>query len=94
MRKALSAPLLPSQQQAVLAHLDADPQLVHALRLQPQQLPVLVEHTPVLAYHILLRMLGSRQVVQLHQVGGDGIAPCCRAAQALALDCSRRRSDH
>lgn len=70
LRKALSSPLLPSQQQALLALLDADPQLVHALQLQPQQLPLLVEHTPMLAYQILLRMLGSRQLAALQQVGG------------------------
>jgi hypothetical protein len=65
--------LLPSQQQALLALLDADPQLVHALQLQPQQLPLLVEHTPMLAYQILMRMSGSRQLAALQQVGQLGL---------------------
>lgn len=69
VRKALTAPLLPSQQQLVLAHLDADPQLVHTLQLQPQQLPALVENTPMLAYQLLLRMQGSRRIAAYHQVG-------------------------
>jgi hypothetical protein len=69
VRKALTAPLLPSQQQLVLAHLDADPQLVHTLQLQPQQLPALVENTPMLAYQLLVRMQGSRRITSFYQVG-------------------------
>jgi hypothetical protein len=32
-----------------------------------------VEHTPMLAYQIRLRMLGSRQLAALQQVGGLGL---------------------
>lgn len=68
VRKALRGPLLPSQQQAALARMDADPQLVFSLQLQPQQLSALVEHTPMLAFHLLLRMRGSKGVAAFHQV--------------------------
>jgi len=68
LHKALQGPLLPSQQHTAMAHMDADPQLVFALQLQPQQLPALVEHTPLLAYQVLLRMVGSRRLQEFHEV--------------------------
>ncbi|KAF8065885.1 Cn1 [Scenedesmus sp. PABB004] len=66
--RALSAPLLPAQQHAVLAQLEADPKLVHRVGLRPEQLPALVEHTPVLAYELLLRLVGSQSIQPYYQV--------------------------
>lgn len=83
--KALTAPLLPSQQQLVLAHLDADPQLVHTLQLQPQQLPALVENTPMLAYQLLLRMQGSRRIASYYQVGASPRTWLHQSAQGQSL---------
>lgn len=72
--KALSGPLLPSQQQMMLAHMDTDPHLVHAMLLKPQQLAALVEHNPMLAFHVMMRLRGSRRVDEFDQVG-TGIHP-------------------
>jgi hypothetical protein len=36
--------------------------------LSPQQLPALVEHTPMLAYELLLRLLRSRHINAYFQV--------------------------
>ena len=80
LEKALVAPLLPSQQQTALAHMAADPQVVFAVQLQPQQLPALVEHTPMLAYHVLVRMVGSRQAEAMYQV--------CVAAAVQSRPCN------
>ena len=69
MSKALQGPLLPAQQQLVLVELAADPALVHQLGLTPQQLPALVENTPVLAYEVLLRLMASPDSEEYFQVG-------------------------
>lgn len=68
INRALSAPLLPVQQQAVLTQLEADPKLVHYIGLSPEQLPALVEHTPMLAYELLLRLLRSKHIHAYFQV--------------------------
>lgn len=62
LSKALRGPLLPAQQQVVLDELDADPRLVHRLGLAPRHLPLLVEHTPVVAYELLIRLMHSPRV--------------------------------
>ena len=41
----------------VLDALEADPKLVHRLGMAPRHLPALVEHTPVIAYELLLRLM-------------------------------------
>jgi len=66
--KALKGPLLPAQQQQVLAELEANPKLVHALGLGADQLPALVENTPVIAYEVLLRLMRSRHIHRYFQV--------------------------
>lgn len=66
--KALKGPLMPAQQQQVLAELESDPKLVHSLGLTAEQLPALVENTPVIAYEVLLRLMRSRQIHQYFQV--------------------------
>ncbi|KIY96719.1 hypothetical protein MNEG_11245 [Monoraphidium neglectum] len=70
--KALKGPLLPVQQQQVLSELEADPKLVHSLGLSAEQLPALVENTPVIAYEVLLRMMPSRQIHRYLQRGTGG----------------------
>ncbi|KAF5835878.1 hypothetical protein DUNSADRAFT_6691 [Dunaliella salina] len=44
-------------QKLVLSVLEADPKLVHRLGVAPRHLPALVEHTPVIAYELLLRLM-------------------------------------
>ncbi|EFJ52537.1 hypothetical protein VOLCADRAFT_56095, partial [Volvox carteri f. nagariensis] len=54
---ALRGPLLPAQQQLLLAELDADPRVTLRLGLTPRHLPALVENAPVVATEALLRLL-------------------------------------
>ncbi|KXZ46530.1 hypothetical protein GPECTOR_43g967 [Gonium pectorale] len=53
---ALRGPLLPAQQQQLLAAWDADPRVVLRLGLTPRHLPALVEASPVVATEALLRL--------------------------------------
>lgn len=41
----------------VLSALEAYPKLVHRIGIAPRHLPALVEHTPVIAYELLLRLM-------------------------------------
>lgn len=59
LERALRGPLLPAQQQQVLDALAQDPALVYRLGLAPRHLPPLVEHTPVVAYELLRRLMRS-----------------------------------
>lgn len=68
VHKALGAPLLPAQQQSVLSLMAADPQLVHALQLQPARLAPLVEHNPLLAHQVLTCLAGSRRAAGFYEV--------------------------
>jgi hypothetical protein len=43
--------------------------------LSPEQLPALVEHTPMLAYELLLRLLRSRHIHAYFQVGPQSQYP-------------------
>ena len=61
--KALQGPLLPAQQQQVLAELQADPKLIHHIHLTPKQLPALVENTPTLAYEMLVQLMRYPELV-------------------------------
>mmetsp|Transcript_30813 Transcript_30813/g.68260 ORF Transcript_30813/g.68260 Transcript_30813/m.68260 type:complete len:477 (+) Transcript_30813:273-1703(+) len=68
--KALRGPLLPVQQQQLLADIDAEPGVLARLGLAPRHLPALVEHTPVVAYEVLLRLIkgGSPRVGEYLEV--------------------------
>lgn len=67
---ALPDPCLSRPSQQVLSELEANPKLVHSLGLSAEQLPALVEHTPVIAYEVLLRLMRSRHIHQYFQVRG------------------------
>ncbi|GFR42545.1 hypothetical protein Agub_g3452 [Astrephomene gubernaculifera] len=57
LASALRAPLLPMQQQQLLAEFDADPRVILRLGLTPAHLPALVENAPVVATEALMLLI-------------------------------------